>query len=97
LWDVLVYPGADGAVGDFTSQGLETGDAVGYELDGTLHFITVTGTDTDALLIAATPGTPLLFEVYLDGYCASPYVFWIGEGAVHGGAPGNPLELTPSL
>ena len=42
------------------------------------------------------PGSSLVFEAYLDGYCASPYMFWIGEGAVHGGSPGNPLELVPS-
>ncbi len=96
FWDVLINASAEGALGDFSSEGLETGDAIGYEPDGTLHFITETGTDVDAIMIGATPGSPVVFEAYLDGYCASPYMFWIGEGAVHGGSPGNPLELTPS-
>jgi hypothetical protein len=95
-WDVFVWPSGDDALVDFTSQGFEAGDAVGYEFDGALHLVTVTGADTDVVLFEATAGAPLQFESYLDGYCAGPYTFWIGDGAVHGGAPGNPLELSPS-
>jgi hypothetical protein len=96
LWDVFVSVSGDGALGDFGGQGLEAGDAMGFEDNGVFHFLTVTTDDTDAMMIDATPGAPVVFEVYLDGYCASPYMFWIGDGAVHGGSPGNPLELVPS-
>jgi hypothetical protein len=95
-WDVLVYPTADGVLGDFSSLGFEDGDAVGFSYGGWLHFIADTTDNADGLLVTATPGEALSFEAYLDGYCASPYMFWIGDGAVHAGAPGNPLELTPS-
>ena len=96
FWDVFVGVSGDGVLGDFSAQGLEAGDIVGFEQSGTLHMLTVTTEDTDALLIDATPGAALVLEVYLDGYCASPYMFWIGDGAVHSGSPGNPLEITPS-
>jgi hypothetical protein len=32
----------------------------------------------------------------LDGACANPYMYWIGDGAVHTGSPSNPLDLTPT-
>jgi hypothetical protein len=96
-WDVFVWPtSADDTLLDFVSQSIEAGDAIGYEYDGALHLVTSTGSDTDGVLFDATPGAALNFEIYLDGYCGSPYTFWIGDGAVHGGAPGNPLELVPS-
>ena len=96
FWDIFVGAGGDGALGDFGGEGLEAGDAIGYEQNGMLHFLTLTTEDSDVMLLDATPDAPLIFEVYLDGYCASPYMFWIGEGAVHSGSPGNPLELTPA-
>jgi hypothetical protein len=95
-WDVLVSALGGAELGDVSAMSFESGDAFGYEYDGALHLITDTSDDTDAITLAATPGATLRFDAYLDGYCASPYVFWIGEEAVHTGAPGNPLELTPS-
>ena len=36
------------------------------------------------------------FDALLDGYCANPYMYWAGGGAVHTGSPSNPLDLVPT-
>ena len=35
-------------------------------------------------------------DVLLDNACGNRYLFWVGDGALHSGAPSNPIELLPS-
>ncbi len=94
-WDVVVWP-LEGDIADFSSTGLEAGDAIERQLDGSLRLIASTATDLDGTVFAATPGAPLRFDALLDGACANAYMYWIGDGAVHTGSPSNPLDLTPT-
>ena len=41
-------------------------------------------------------GTSVQFAVYIDGEPETRYTYWVGDNAVHYGAPSNPLELVPS-
>jgi hypothetical protein len=95
-WDVLVWPHDEVEFSDFTAEGLEAGDSVSREWDGALHLTWMTGADFDGVTFGATPGGALRFDALLDGYCAHPYIYWVGDGAVHTGSPSNPLDLTPT-
>jgi hypothetical protein len=95
-WDVIVWPLDDGELFDFQSDGLEAGDALERDFDGSLRLITYTRADIDGVVFAATPGGALRFDALLDGECANPYMFWIGDGAVHTGSPSNPIDLVPT-
>ena len=95
-WDILIWPEEGDTLSDFTGEDLEAGDALARELDGALHLSWLTGSDFDGVTFDATPGGLLRFDALLDGACANPYMYWIGDGAVHTGSPSNPLDLTPT-
>ena len=95
-WDLVITALDGGELFDFTSEDFDPNDSVGYEAEGSLRAVVITGQDVDGLRFQATPGGRIRFDAYLDGYCAHPYVFWAGDGAVHTGAPGNPVEFLPS-
>ena len=57
---------------------------------------TETAYGVDGFTLYAEPGVVVRFEVYLDGCSANRYVYWVGEGAAHAGAPTNPIELVPA-
>ena len=57
---------------------------------------TYTTTDTDGFYIQTTPGATLKVDVLLDELSAPEYLFWVGGGGVHQGAPSNPVELVPT-
>jgi hypothetical protein len=55
-----------------------------------------TSSDIDGFSFDSTPGAAVMVDAYLGNTCALPYFFWIGDGALHSGAPTNPLVLVPS-
>ncbi len=95
FWDVIVVP-LEGDLGDHSSLGFEAGDSVERQFDGSMRVLAYTNDDLDAVEFDATPGAALRFDALLDGGCANAYMYWIGDGAVHTGAPSNPLDLTPT-
>jgi len=55
-----------------------------------------TRNDFDALRFSTTPGAVVRFELFLGGVRDGRYLYWVGEEAVHNGAPSNPVDLKPS-
>jgi hypothetical protein len=53
--------------------------------------------DLDGFSFRSEPGVVLNLFAALDGYAESRFVYWIGDGAVHTGAPEVPFELRPSV
>lgn len=79
-----------------------TEDAEGYDEvkdlgGGMVQFLADTDSDTDALVLDVEEGQPLDLEVYIDGQNAQPYVYWVSDDIVHGGAPDNPVRFLPQL
>lgn len=60
-----------------------------------LHAAFDTDYDRDGLTFDTPLGEEVEIEAYLDGDNAHPYVFWIGNGAIHEGAPTNPTVFLP--
>lgn len=94
-WLVVVEPLA-GTLNGAVTHDLESSDD--FELLPTSVGIDSTTTDdTDGVSFSAEPGVGVALFAALDGYAESRFVFWVGDGAVHSGAPEVPFELEPDL
>lgn len=70
-----------------------------------LELFLETGEDLDVVTLSASPGALLRLTVWLydplleskDDWIRDPrLISWVGHGAVHWGAPTNPVELEPA-
>jgi len=90
-----VYARASG-IRVIDDRDLESGDYV-EEYGEQLHAAFTTDIDTDGFSFDTPLGEAVELEVYLDGDNAHPFVFWIGDGAQHNGAPTNPTLFIPPV
>lgn len=98
-WDIIVTPEDGRSISNVQRQDLEADtDSVGRypEFPDSYQVIAETRDDTDGITFDTEPGTAIQVDSYLDGKCALPYFFWVGDGAAHTGAPSNPLVLIPT-
>lgn len=75
---------------------LEGSDRIELLSDGWTCLLTDTDADTDGMLFETVPGVAVRFEVALDGFFESRYVYWVGDGVLHTGAPTNPVDFVPT-
>lgn len=73
----------------------EADDFVDQDDPRSASFDLRTTTDFDGLWFDATPGASMTLEVTLDGHSAPEFVFWMGGGVLHKGAPSNPVRFLP--
>jgi hypothetical protein len=94
-WDIFIEP-LDGArIRNVSQEELDGEDA--FDWDGeAARLIAVTGTDSDGLVLETEPGAGLRVDVLLDGDFGNEFIYWIGGGAIHRGAPTNPIDLVPT-
>jgi hypothetical protein len=84
--EVLAATGAD----------LEGTDLVDdHYAQGTVRFRADTGTDIDSMWLDTTPGAIVRLDLMLDGVSETRFVYWIGNGVLHAGAPSNPVDFEP--
>ncbi len=98
-WDIIVTPEDGRSISNVAPADLEAGtDSVkAYPEDlRSYQLIAETSDDLDGMTFDTQPGTAILVDVFLDGKCALPYFFWVGDGAAHVGSPSNPLVLIPT-
>jgi hypothetical protein len=96
VWDIVVTP-LDGArVLSLTSADLESDDTVSLSTDDRVRLVARTGTDFDGFSFTTEPGAAIEVDALLDDGAGNRFLFWVGDGAVHGGAPTNPIDLIPS-
>jgi hypothetical protein len=97
-WDVLVYPAVGHALSNFVPEDLEADDTLAPypNSQDTFELNAHTTTDIDGFTFDGDPGVATTVDAFLDGTCALPYFFWVGDDALHPGSPSNPLTLTPS-
>jgi hypothetical protein len=94
-WDVIVTP-QTGAISNVVGQGLEGDDTVHPFSPNSYQLNAHTSTEIDGFTFDTDPGAAISVDALLDGVCAVPYFFWVGDGALHQGSPSNPLTLVPS-
>ncbi len=95
-WDIIVD--ADGGITDFSADRLEQSDTewVDWGDQGTVRMVATTGYDVDGFYFTTQAGATSRIDVYLDGEPAPRFIYWVGDGGLHRGAPSNPIDLAPS-
>lgn len=97
-WDIIVTPEDGRSISNVAPHDLESSDSIGKypEYPASYQLLAQTSTDEDGFSFDTEPGTAIAVDSFLDGACSLPYLFWVGDGAVHSGAPSNPLVLIPT-
>jgi hypothetical protein len=95
LWDIVVAP-VSGEIASAAPADLEGNDSLSFGSGDQLRLVAETGRDFDGFVVETEPGATLEIDALLDGGCGNRYLFWVGDGALHGGAPSNPMRLSPS-
>ncbi len=98
-WDIIVTPEDGRSISNVQPEGLESGtDSVSTypEYPRSYQLLAETRGDFDGFSFDTEPQSGISFDVFLDGACALPFIFWVGDGALHEGSPSNPLELVPT-
>ena len=94
-FDILLEPVGASVVGlDF--EDLEDEDYASIDGQDRVNLVTYTDYDFDGVYLATEPGARLSLDIQLDGGCANSRLFWVGDGALHEGAPSTPFELEPN-
>ena len=97
IWDIIVTPvGAGASLANVTPDGIEPRDEVIRHTDGSAQLLAATDAGLDGFFFDTSPGATVRVDVVLDGRPEARYVYWVGGGGVHRGAPSNPLDLTPT-
>jgi hypothetical protein len=94
-WDVIATP-VSGAVTEFGAISSDADDLLGSDGYYGVRVNTLTGYEIDHFYLVTTAGMALSVDALLDGYTAERYIYWMGNGGLHRGAPQNPIELVPS-
>jgi len=96
-WDLLATVQSSGLISNAVIESAETGDGDRLYSDGaSVNLVVSTASDFDGMTFQTTPGATVRFDVLLSGASDARYIYWVGEGGVHSGAPSNPIDLKPS-
>ncbi|MBX3183085.1 MAG: hypothetical protein KIT72_17140 [Polyangiaceae bacterium] len=95
-WDVIATAPEGVRIRDVRGGDLEAGDYAFSEFGYDAQLYTETSYGYDHLYFRTASGEGLRFEVYLDGIPDARFIYWVGDGAIHDGAPSNPIDLFPS-
>jgi len=95
-WDIVVTPLADAALLSVSPFDLESDDSVTLGSGNQLRLVANTGKDLDGFSFQTEPGAAIELDALLDNGAGNRYLFWVGDGALHSGAPSNPIDLVPS-
>ena len=95
-WDILVTPLGDASLLSVSPFDLESDDSVVLGFGNQLRMVAKTGKDLDGFSFQTEPGAAIELDALLDDGPGNRYLFWVGDGALHSGAPSNPIDLVPS-
>jgi len=96
LWDIVVTPLDSAKIESFAPLDLEKDDSLAFGSGNQLRLVAYTGRDFDGFSFQTDPGAGVQVDALLDDGAANRYIFWVGDGALHSGAPTNPVDLLPS-
>lgn len=95
-WDIVIVPLDGKPLQTFAPYDLEQDDSLTFGYGNQLRLVASTGRDFDGVDFQTEPGAAIQVDALLDGAAANRFLFWVGDGALHSGAPSNPVNLTPS-
>jgi len=95
-WDVIVATGGNDTIQGFQPDRLEGRDWVDWYDQSSVEMVATTHNGIDGFFFQTDPGAIVRLDVYLDGGPAPRYIYWVGDGGLHRGAPDNPIDLSPS-
>jgi hypothetical protein len=95
-WDILVTPLDDAPVLGVGPVDLESDDSVSVFSGNQARLVAYTDNDFDGFTLQTEPGAAIELDALLDNGAANRRLFWFGDGALHSGAPSNPVDLVPS-
>lgn len=102
-WDIIIDPQAGKTISNATLENPSGADNLSTypspsdnSVLSSYHFVTETTNELDGMTFDIDPGSAITVDAVLDDQCAPQFLFWIGDGALHTGAPSNPLTVTPS-
>lgn len=96
FWDIVVTPLADAALLNVSALDLESEDSVTIGAGNQIRLVARTDRDFDGFSFQTEPGAAIELDALLDDSAANRFLFWVGDGALHSGAPSNPIDLAPS-
>jgi hypothetical protein len=96
LWDILVTPLDGASIASVAPNALESDDSLTFGQGNSVNLVAHTGEDFDGFSFVTDPGAAIEVDALLDEAPANRYLFWVGDGALHEGAPSNPIDLVPS-
>lgn len=95
-FDILATVIEGQPINDVVGHGLVPGDSLTLTADNQLNLITLTGTGDNGVSFGTSPGAGVELDILVDGVSDSRIVYWVGDGALHQGAPSNPIGFWPS-
>jgi hypothetical protein len=103
-WDIIITPDVGKTITNIAGENLEGSDNVHVypppadqpNASPSYQLTAQTSTEIDGVTFDIDPGATVSIDAFLDGTCALPFFFWVGDGALHTGSPSNPLVLTPT-
>lgn len=95
-WDIIVSVPSGSVMKSFEGESLEPDDSLDLWDAQSVRLVTDTTSDFDGFFFEATPGSTARVDVYLDDGPAPRYIYWVGDGGLHQGAPSNPIDLKPT-
>ena len=95
-WDIVVTPLGGATVLSLAPYDLESEDSITLGSGNQLRMVARTGQDLDGFSFQTEPGASIELDALLDEGPGNRYLFWVGDGALHSGAPSNPINLVPS-
>jgi hypothetical protein len=79
-----------------TPENFGAGDSAELAASDELWFYAETGTESDGVTFTSEPGANVELEVWVDGYVDPQFIYWVGDGVVHEGAPDSPVVFEPN-
>ncbi len=95
-WDVIVTTLDGATVQSVGPVDLESDDSLSFGARAQVRLVAYTDEDFDGFTLQTDPGAAIELDALLDNVAANRFMFWVGDGALHSGAPSNPVDLVPS-
>ncbi|NRA34331.1 MAG: hypothetical protein HRU17_13410 [Polyangiaceae bacterium] len=95
VFDVIASTTSEATITSFSGDQLEPHDYAQRMDDGAIRWVAVTAEDKDGLYLQLPQSEVLRLDVLTDGVADPRVVYWVGNGAIHEGAPSMPLDMLP--
>lgn len=95
-FDAWVAPIDGSEISNVKGSELDGKDVIDLFSDGSVHLFARTTTALDGLTFDTPPGAQIELYMLLDGVQQPRFVYWVGGGVLHTGAPTDPVDFISS-